>query len=601
MSIQEKANQCKLHIETFYTTYRKQLENVLFPVILLLYPFVKVNQGLDLSDSTYSLANYLYYDRMEGVWAISTFLSNLIGSMFVRMPGGMTLLGMNLYTGLLVSTIALLTYFIIKEKLNPVLVFLGEFIAIGFLWIPTGILYNYLTYFFFTLGALQLYVGITENKKLNLNLAGFFLGVNVWVRIPNLAEAALIVALWYYLWSEKAEFKTYIDKTFACFLGYVVGVAFGLLQVCSRYGITGLLEAINGLSNLQQGDDSYSIFAMVLSTVQAYIRSAKWLMLAGLGILLGIVLFAVAKEKYKTMKIFIYCMGILVLLRFYWGRGMFSFRYYEDYTSMFEWGMMLLWMAVLFDLYVLLQKQATKTEKLWAMISLVVIIITPLGSNNYTFQNLNNLFIVTPVLIQQIWMLLQKWQRKEQEKRISLFPLWAMIFVFLGMIFMQSIGFHCNFVFRDGMDGAPRDTKVSTITTAKDIYTTKENAESLEELAQYIYGEKLMGREAVFYGNCPGLSYLFQMPYGLENAWPDLDSFPIAVMEENLEEISTRKTTYKDTKETPAYENHPMIFVFRKVEPESDAAEAKLEMLHNYMLKQNYQQCFENRWFQVYR
>ncbi|MCQ2550318.1 MAG: hypothetical protein MJ134_09815 [Lachnospiraceae bacterium] len=601
MSIQEKANQCKLHIETFNNKYRKQLENILFPVILLLYPLMKVNQGLDVSDSTYSLANYLYFDRMEGVWAISTFLSNLIGSMFVRMPGGMTLLGMNLYTGLLVSAIALLTYFIIKEKLNPVLAFFGELIAIGFLWIPTGILYNYLTYFFFTLGALQLYVGITENKKLNLNLAGFFLGVNVWVRIPNLAEVALIVALWYYLWLEKAEFKTYIDKTFACFLGYVVGVAFGLLQVCSRYGITGLLEAITGLSNLQQGDDSYSIFAMVLSTAQAYIRSAKWLMLAVLGILLGIVLFAVAKEKYKTIKSFIYCMGILVLLRFYWGRGMFSFRYYEDYTSMFEWGMMLLWMAVLFDLYVLLQKQATKTGKLWAMISLVVIIITPLGSNNYTFQNLNNLFIVTPVLLEQIWTLLQKWQRKEQEKRISLFPLWAMTFVFLGMIFMQSIGFHWNFVFRDGMDGTPRDTKVSTITTAKDIYTTKENAESLEELAQYIYKEKLMGREVVFYGNCPGLSYLFQMPYGLENAWPDLDSFPIGVMEENLEEISTRKTTYKDTKETPAYENHPMIFVFRKVEPESDAAEAKLEMLQNYMLKQNYQKCFENQWFQVYR
>ena len=41
------------------------IENCIFPMLLLLYPFVMVNQGADLTDTTYSLGNYLYFDQIS--------------------------------------------------------------------------------------------------------------------------------------------------------------------------------------------------------------------------------------------------------------------------------------------------------------------------------------------------------------------------------------------------------------------------------------------------------------------------------------------------------------------------------------------------------
>ena len=85
------------------------------------------------------------------------------------------------------------------------IVFAGEMIAIGFCWIPSGILYNYLSYFFFTLGAILLYQGLVEEKDGYLLAAGFSLGFNVFVRIPNLTQMALITGLWFYLWQKKQK------------------------------------------------------------------------------------------------------------------------------------------------------------------------------------------------------------------------------------------------------------------------------------------------------------------------------------------------------------------------------------------------------------
>ena len=36
-------------------------EKILFPVILVLFPLLKVNQGIDLTDTAYSLGNYAFF------------------------------------------------------------------------------------------------------------------------------------------------------------------------------------------------------------------------------------------------------------------------------------------------------------------------------------------------------------------------------------------------------------------------------------------------------------------------------------------------------------------------------------------------------------
>ncbi len=125
------------------------LQRCVFPLLLLIYPLLLVRQGIDVSDTTYSLGYYRFMGEMDITWVLATYLANVAGAFLMKLPMGNTLLGMNLYTGLLAGAIALICYYGLSKWLPAWLAFFGEVIALSLCWCPTTILYNYLTYLFF--------------------------------------------------------------------------------------------------------------------------------------------------------------------------------------------------------------------------------------------------------------------------------------------------------------------------------------------------------------------------------------------------------------------------------------------------------------------
>ena len=107
---------------------------------------------------------------------------------------------MNFYTGLSISLLAVLGYYFCTKvlKIPALLVFLGEFTAVSFCWCPTGSFYNYVTYVFYLVSVVCLYLGLARGKKGWLFAAGVALGCNVLSRFSNLPEAAMIVGVWAY-------------------------------------------------------------------------------------------------------------------------------------------------------------------------------------------------------------------------------------------------------------------------------------------------------------------------------------------------------------------------------------------------------------------
>ena len=175
-----------------YRKYQSFIEKYLLPAVLLLYPFLAVNQGLDVADSTYSLTNFQYFDSMKGTWMVATFLSNAAGWLLMQLPSGGTLLGMKCYTTLVQSATALMVYFGLRKRIAAPLLFLGEFLALGLCWCPSTILYNYVTYFLMTAAVLLLYRALTgggamaeKRQRFCFAVAGICLGANVAVRIDR--------------------------------------------------------------------------------------------------------------------------------------------------------------------------------------------------------------------------------------------------------------------------------------------------------------------------------------------------------------------------------------------------------------------------------
>ena len=131
----------------------------LFPAVLLLYPLLKITQGIELTDTCYGLINYRFFPDAGQEWTVATYLANVLGALLIRLPFGDSLVGMRFYTGLMVSGMALLAYFFLKGKMPAWLAFAGEIAAVSLCWIPTTSLYNYLTFALFLAGTVFLYRG----------------------------------------------------------------------------------------------------------------------------------------------------------------------------------------------------------------------------------------------------------------------------------------------------------------------------------------------------------------------------------------------------------------------------------------------------------
>ena len=594
-----------------YRKYQNFIEKWLFPAILLFYPFLTVNQGIDVADSTYSLTNFQYFDNMNGTWMVATFLSNVAGWLLMRLPFGGTLLGMKCYTTLVQSALALIVYFGLRKKIAAPLLFLGEFLALGLCWCPSTILYNYLTYLLMTGGMLLIYRGLTGGRKqwLCFLSAGICLGANVAVRMPNVVQAAFILAVWYGIvlickrGERSAEKENAVKRSLPwrllagvtgwCLLGYVIGFGVPFAAVCVRYGVTAYPDMVTTMFAMTEQAADYKPSSMLAGMFGDYGEGLYWLVFAGVCAAAAGLAFFVRERLYGTGKNVgqqdsgktnvcaggpaddfpgmwstyritgiiietLYILLLLVLLRFYWGRGMFHFRYYEyGNGSIYYPAVLLLLAAIAAAVLCLIGKRVRPEQKILAAFVLLQIFLTPLGSNNDLYPIINNLFVAAPFLL---WVIdggirvsaaarqRSAAETEESAGRVQSGAVYGFVWrvpVVLLILFvtLQSIGSHACFVFQDGIYGEPREMCAEMPEKAAGVYTTLENGALLEELSGFIEEEGLTGREIITYGELPGLSYLLDMPPALSTAWPDLESYRMTEYERDLAALEKKTGT----------------------------------------------------------
>lgn len=643
-----------------YYKFKNRIENVLFPAVLLLYPFIGVCQGLDLEDTTYSLANFQYFGQMDGTWMVATFLSNVWGSLLMRLPFGGTLIGMNCYTTLVQSAMALMVYLTFRRKMPAPLLVLGELIALGLCWCPSVVLYQNLTYFFMTAGILLLYRGLTEcgvnskRQRLHFVAAGLCLGANVAVRMPNVVHAALILVVWYgillrnkqnsgcyeiketqksagekrMMSGKSAISQALVSSTAWCLAGYLVGFGLPFLAICLRYGVLAYPDMVRTLFAMTEKATDYKPTSMLTGMFDDYGRGLYWLAFAALCAAAAAFALLVRRRLYgkdgnKIVDVIIragYCLLLAVLLRFYWGRGMFDFLYYR-YTSIYDPTVLLLLAVIGTAVFCLLKKEMAAEKKILAAAVLLEIFLTPLGSNNALYPIINNLFLAVPFLL---WTAYDEANARRsgryarnglpqdvtrgEECVVSASFLWRYPLIGLvTFVLVQSIGFHAGFAFNDGVFGEPRDVRTSLPAKAAGIWTKREQAALLEELTRFVGEEGLTGQKVISYGDLPGLSYLLDLPPALSTGWPDLDSYR---MEEYRRDMAALEAAYEAGEELPivivsapvaAYlSDDGEAIVWFGVDMEACAADEKLQILGNFLREHGYAECFGNAEYVVY-
>lgn len=559
--------------------YMWAAEKFIFPFLLLIFPLLLINQGIDVTDTTYSLSYYRFMDEMDLTWVLATYVANVTGAFLMKLPLGHTLLGMNLYTGLIASLIALICYYFLKRYMSVWVVFLGEIIALSLCWCPTTTLYNYLTYLLFLLGSLFLYHAIISNKKVYYVAAGVCLGLNVMVRFSNLAEAALIIALWFSGWLYKDKLFDVVKKTGLCLAGYLAGFGSILLIIMVKYGVSSFGKMVSSLFGMTEEASDYTLFGMISDIASAYAAGFKWMIYMIPCALAGMIMFYYKKGKYEKIKKLLYGIGILILLRFYLGQGMFSLRYYNE-GSIFQWMMLFLILSVLSCIASIGgYTKGDKEERIFAMIVLIIIIITPLGSNNYTYQNMNNLFLAAPFTL---WICYKAWLKTR--KFVIFFPWQAFAATIIVMTLIQGVGFGCTYVFRDGIHGEKRDARVDNSQILNGMYTTRENADSLTELIAFCDNNGVTESPILIWGDAPGLSYILDVPSAIFTTWPEIPSNTYAALDQALEELDWEPTV-----------------ILHHETGQSIVAGEKSDLILDYIAEHTYACVFKNNNYTIYQ
>ena len=562
--------------------FQAPLEKFVFPVVLLLYPLIGLNLGLDITDTTYGLSNYEFLGSIDHMWALSTFLSNIIGRVIMNLPFAGTMVGMSFYCSLIISLTALLPYYILQKWMPGWMIFIGEFIAESLCWCPRVILYNYMTYLFFTLGTLLLLIGIFEwqRQDLFLALAGVCFGMSVMVRFPNVVEAAMILVLWFYGFITHGSFLETLKKTLICIAGYIAGLLIPFIGIAGLYGPTAYFEMIGSLFGMTEKASDYTAGGMISSIVSAYSKTASDMVIMLPCIAAGIIMFMLLPERYVPVKKLLYIAGLLVVVKFYFSRGVFT-RNYHYYDSVFQAAMMFviitLILCVIGSVGVL---NGSKQEQTLAFAALLIVLITPLGSNNYTFPVINNLFVVAPI---SLWLLRRMMQRAGEAHYN--FAWQGMISMVITVLIIQGIIFHFSFAFMDAVDGSKRDA-YCTIPKTAGMKTTSDNAQTLDELYAALKDEGLLQDKVLLFGGVPGLSYILDMEPAIDTVWPDLDSYATSKFDGQLMELGT-------SGDSPAV-------ILGKDPAEYANIDEKYDILMDYIVNHDYNKVFENDRFMVF-
>lgn len=602
------------------------LYNIIFPLVLLLFPLVKSNIGVDYMDSMYSPGNFVFFSKMEGTWVIATYLSNVIGFLITKLPGAGTYLGLRLYTNLFVSAMALISYYWLKNrvKIPAWIVAIGEVIAIGFCWCPATILYNYLTYLFMLLSLICLYEGLTGEKNKLLVLAGIFLGANLMVRFPNVIEVGFILAVWIYGFLKNKKFGKVVQDTLWCMLGYFACVMVNMVIIVVCYGVNAYVDMIASLFSMTDSAASYKPVEMVLAIIREYKNALKWPLGMAAYVLIVGVGFQILKGRLVWAKKLATVLGIIVLFRWYYGQGMFNINYHT-YPSMFQWAACLLILSICVFVVGVFNKNSGTDYKLMCVMLLLVLAITPIGSNNNIYPSMNNLFLVAPVAIYGLYNLTIKVKDCSGTHRwltYWLYPIQAMIGAIILAVLIQSIGFGTVFVFRGAREGEKRDTKIVNNDILKGMYTNAEKAEAIEGLTAYWESEILSDTtsdetpKVLLLGHIPGVSYFLDARSVIPHSWPDLASYAYTTFENDMQELKARITQKGESKPVViiSYGVNAVItddatamdYYANNIESGEETLDKmlqseKIAYLSEFLDEFDYEQTFLNNRFVVYR
>lgn len=167
-------------------------------VIILVYPFLFIFQGLDFTDTGFAASNYQMVFSHPGsisYWGFNYWLTDIIGGLWLKAFGWLGLLGLHAAAAVCIVLTSFLVYLILRPHVRPWILFIGlltsETVIERMYWLN----YDNLTALFYLLTACLLLYSMlrTRYSYVFALLGGIAMGLTAFLRLTNVTDISLLL------------------------------------------------------------------------------------------------------------------------------------------------------------------------------------------------------------------------------------------------------------------------------------------------------------------------------------------------------------------------------------------------------------------------
>lgn len=544
-------------------------------VLLFTWYLPIINKGIDVQDTGFYLANYRYvFTPSVQINELYYLFAEVLGGVVYHLFPGHQLLALNWTCVVVYTAVALLVY----RKLKPYMpklvlqlcILAGSIFAIT--WVHC-INWNAWSALFVTLGAWLLLYAIWKESPRLIGLSGFILGLNAFVRMPNILFLSLVVVVFWHELMKQRSPKRIWPAVKACLPMVAGGALAGVIGIAVSIGHLGpdkFIEDLAVLTALGAEGDLHSVTTGIYQFLVGLKDGALvWvrygLVLAGAGAVLALAKKFWRSKSDSRKEQCILAAAILAAGAFGLVKG-----WQEDIlriqTFVAVAGIVLPGVAAWYY---------RKKDLAFSCLCLTAMIIEgflTIGTDTATIYY--RIYMGLPLAVTVC--ILCKWFRNRREWMVI--PAFAVAFVLAG-----GLRYADTYIYHDGAKEELTETVDNPIFTG--VYTTAERSECLNRLQEQL--EPYEDYELITIGNFTAAQAMTDMKPFFRSSWPDLDYLTMELFEETLEEKLARGI-------------YPVVVIATEEVNGAYWMPEKVEILEELVSEEPYEKLYEDHLYSLY-
>src|SRR5450432_5299 len=392
-------------VGNFLFTILDKISTRTFFLLIFLFQVSLIFQGLDLSDEGFlsTFYSHIFSDPASVSYCFMFWFTGIIGGAWTKLFSPLGLLGIRLGGAVVNTLTVLLTYRLLKNYLKPAYLKLGLLLVVLSLNNDIKVLnYNTISSLFYVIIIGLLFTGLSKRQAWKIFFSGFFVGLNIFVRTPNILGLGLIFGIIYYNYLNSRPLVNILNQILIFISGCLAAVCFSILIMYWMGHLTIFLNSMKLLLALEKGVNNpevqggYGLFRLLDMFRSNIVVALKYTLIPA-AIVSGVVLTYNQVDNKSKMSRFIFNVivfsGLFILL-------FFILNHKIDHFSMlfFTNGLILCTAACMF------YASAEKEIKLLFFFGCFFLLSYPLGSSDGVFTaGRYCLWIALPITIDYLF------------------------------------------------------------------------------------------------------------------------------------------------------------------------------------------------------